>query len=145
MINELIDVPRVTRFVLGKYARQATPDQYARFSAAFRAYAEGVYQKRIDDYHGEKVVVSGSSLNRPGDAVVTTMLSGPRTQPMAIVWRVQNSGQGWKVIDVQVKGVWLAITQQQDFISTIDNAGGKIDVLIQQLQRDTNGEIIHKK
>ena len=61
------------------------------FSAAFRAYAEGVYQKRIDDYHGEKVVVSGSSLNRPGDAVVTTMLSGLRTQPMAIVWRVRTA------------------------------------------------------
>ena len=144
LINDLIDVPRVTRFVLGKYARSATPDQYARFSAAFRAYADAVYQKRIDDYHGEKVVVAGSSLNRPGDAVVTTMLSGPRTQPTAILWRVQNSGQGWKVIDVQVKGVWLAITQQQDFISTIDNAGGRIDVLTQQLQRDTAGEIIHK-
>ena len=29
-----------------------------------------------------------------------------------------------------VSGVWLAITQQQDFVSTIDNNGGKIDVLI---------------
>ena len=101
--------------------------------------------KRIDDYHGEKVTVSGSQLVRPGDALVTTMMAGPRTQPTPIQWRVQNSGQGWKVIDVQVKGVWLAITQQQDFISTIDNNGGKIDVLIQQLQRDTSGEIIHKK
>jgi phospholipid transport system substrate-binding protein len=26
--------------------------------------------------------------------------------------------------------VWLAITQQQDFVSTIDNAGGNIGVLI---------------
>ncbi|PZR30546.1 MAG: toluene tolerance protein, partial [Caulobacter segnis] len=29
----------------------------------------------------------------------------------------------------------LAITQQQDFVSTIDNAGGNIDVLINQLQK----------
>lgn len=145
LINDLIDVPRVTRFVLGKYARSATPDQYARFAAAFRTYAEGVYMKRIDDYHGEKVTVSGSQLVRPGDALVTTMMAGPRTQPTPILWRVQNTGQGWKVIDVQVKGVWLAITQQQDFVSTIDNAGGRIDVLTQQLQRDTGGEILHKK
>ena len=40
------------------------------------------------------------------------------------------------MVDVQFKGVWLAITQQQDFVSTIDNAGGNIDVLISQLQRD---------
>ncbi|HQT52523.1 MAG TPA: ABC transporter substrate-binding protein, partial [Phenylobacterium sp.] len=34
-------------------------------------------------------------------------------------------------------GVWLAITQQQDFVSTIDNAGGDISVLIAQLQRNS--------
>jgi len=45
------------------------------------------------------------------------------------------------VVDVQVSGVWLAITQQQDFVSTIDNAGGKIDVLIAQLAQDGNGQI----
>ena len=145
LINDLIDVPRVTRFVLGKYARQATPDQYAHFAAAFRTYAEAVYMKRIDDYHGEKVVIAGSQVNRPGDVMVTTTISGPRTQPTVLNWRVQNAGQGWKVIDVQVKGVWLAITQQQDFVSTIDNAGGRIDVLTAQLQRETTGEILHKK
>ena len=32
-------------------------------------------------------------------------------------------------------GVWLAITQQQDFVSTVDNAGGNIDVLIGQLRQ----------
>ena len=40
------------------------------------------------------------------------------------------------MVDVQVKGVWLAITQQQDFVSTIDNHGGNIDVLIKQLIAD---------
>jgi phospholipid transport system substrate-binding protein len=36
---------------------------------------------------------------------------------------------------VQVSGIWLAITQQQDFVSTIDNAGGNVDVLIGQLEK----------
>jgi phospholipid transport system substrate-binding protein len=49
---------------------------------------------------------------------------------------VLNDGSGWKVVDVQVSGVWLAITQQQDFVSTIDNNGGKVDVLIAQLIKD---------
>jgi phospholipid transport system substrate-binding protein len=35
---------------------------------------------------------------------------------------------------VQFRGVWLAITQQQDFVSTIDNAGGDAEPLIRQLQ-----------
>jgi phospholipid transport system substrate-binding protein len=44
LVNRLVDVPKVTRFVLGKYARTATPDQYNRFSNAFRTYAENVYE-----------------------------------------------------------------------------------------------------
>ena len=44
----------------------------------------------------------------------------------------------WKIIDLEFEGVWLAITQQQDFVSTIDNAGGDVNVLISQLERDAS-------
>lgn len=135
-IDELADVPRVTNFVLGKYARTITPDQKARFSAAFRTYAEGVYQNRLGDYHGENLKVTGSVVRKPGDVIVNTVVAGGQvSQPLPVAWRVLGSGGSWKVVDVQVSGVWLAITQQQDFVSTIDNAGGNIDVLIGQLQR----------
>jgi phospholipid transport system substrate-binding protein len=40
------------------------------------------------------------------------------------------------MVDVEVAGIWLAITQQQDFVSTIDNAHGDVNVLIAQLQSD---------
>ena len=144
IVNRLVDVPKVTHFVLGKYARTVTPDQYQRFATVFRTYAEGVYQKRIDDYHGEKVVVVTSLVRKPGDVLVTTQLSGGKMQqPTTVVWRVLGTAGQWKVVDVQVSGVWLAITEQQDFVSTIDNAGGKIDVLISQLARETNGEVLH--
>jgi len=146
LVNRLIDVPKVTRFVLGKYARTATPDQYNRFATAFRTYAENVYMKRIDDYHGEKIIVTGSVVRKPGDVLVTTQLAGGRSQqPTNIVWRVLGDGGNWKVVDVQVSGVWLAITQQQDFVATIDNAGGKVDVLINQLQQDKTGEVLRAR
>jgi len=136
-IDQLADVPKITNFVLGKYARTITPDQRARFSAAFRVYAENVYQNRIDDYHGEKLTVTGSTVRKPGDVIVNTTISGGEVgQPLPVAWRVMGGGASWKVVDVQFKGVWLAITQQQDFVSTIDNAGGNVDVLISQLQRD---------
>jgi len=136
-INELADVPKVTNFVLGKYGRTITPAQRQQFATAFRAYAESVYQNRISDYRGEKLVVTGSVVRKPGDVVVNTAISGGQLdRPVVVNWRVQGAGGSWKVVDVQFKGVWLAITQQQDFVSTIDNAGGDIGVLIAQLQRD---------
>lgn len=136
-IDDLADVPKITNFVLGKYARSITPEQKARFTPAFRSYAESVYRNRLNDYHGEVVKVTGSTVRKPGDVIVSTQVAGGQlSQPVLVVWRVLGGPGNWKAVDVQFKGVWLAITQQQDFVSTIDNAHGDIDVLIAQLQRD---------
>lgn len=135
LIEQLIDWPRLTRFVLGKYARTITPEQFQRFATAFRTYAEGVYQRRIEDYRGDNAAVSGSVIRKPGDVIVLTRLSGPGSPPTDLSWRVLSGPGGWKIADAQVKGVWLAITEQQDFVSTIDNAGGKVDVLTAQLEQ----------
>lgn len=137
VIDEVADVPRITNFVLGKYARTITPAQRQAFAAAFRTYAEAVYQNRLGDYRGERLKVTGSVARKPGDVVVSTLVSGGRiAEPLPVAWRVVSAGADWKLIDVQFKGVWLAITQQQDFVSTIDNAGGDIGVLIARLERD---------
>jgi ABC-type transporter MlaC component len=80
-IDELADVPKITNFVLGKYARTITPDQRQRFAAAFRVYAESVYQNRISDYHGEVLKVTGSTVRKPGDVIVNTTISGGQTRP----------------------------------------------------------------
>src|SRR4051812_9400220 len=136
LVDELADVPRITNFVLGKYARTITPAQRDRFARVFREYAQNVYETRLGDYHGETVKVTGSTVRKPGDVVVNTVISGGKvSQPVSASWRVLGSGNSWKVVDVQVSGIWLAITQQQDFVSTIDNAGGNVDVLIAQLEK----------
>ena len=135
-VDQVADVPRITTFVLGKYQRTISPAQSQQFATVFREYASNVYESRLDDYHGETMKVTGSVVRKPGDVIVTsTIVGGAQKQPVPVRWRVLQSGGGWRVVDVEVKGVWLAITEQQDFVSTIDNAGGNINVLIAQLQK----------
>lgn len=136
VVDEIVDVPRVTTFVLGRYSRTLSPVQRQGFGVVFRAYAQTVYERRIGDYHGEGLKVTGSVMRKPGDVIVASTLSGGRvSSTVPISWRVLSSSGSWKVVDVQVKGVWLAILQQQDFVSTLDNAGGDIGPLIAQLKR----------
>lgn len=134
-VDQVADVPRITNFVLGKYARTITPAQRQQFNTVFREYASNVYETRLDEYKGERFRVTGSTVRRPGDVVVLSEVSGGQLrQPQTVRWRVIRGPQGWKVVDVEVLGVWLAITQQQDFVATIDNAGGNINALISQLR-----------
>jgi phospholipid transport system substrate-binding protein len=135
-IDELTDVPRITRFVLGKYARTVTPAEYADFAVAFREYVERVYRNRLDSYNGEVLQVTGSTVRKPGDVIVRTRISGGKmSEPVEVSWRVLGAGGSWRIVDAEFKGVWLAITQQQDFVSTMDNAHGDIRVLIDRLNR----------
>jgi phospholipid transport system substrate-binding protein len=138
-INQVADVPTITDFVLGRYRRSLTPEQYSAFAEAFRAYADSVYETRLSDYHGQGLQVTGSIARTPNDVVVTSVITGAGASgPSSLVnWRVLRGADGrWRVVDVQAQGVWLAIVEQQDFTSTLANHNGDIAVLIHQLQAD---------
>jgi phospholipid transport system substrate-binding protein len=139
LVDQVTDVPKITDFVLGKYNRTITPAQKREFAGLFRDFANNVYESRLGQYGGERLVVTGSTIRTPSDVIVASRVQGGQLkQPSVINWRVLKGADGrWRAVDVQVQGVWLAITQQQDFVSTIDNAGGDIGVLIAQLQRNS--------
>ena len=144
-VNQFIDVPRITNFVLGRYRRQVTPAQYQQFSEIFARYADTTYESRLGDYHGESLKIVGSLVHAPGDVVVSSVISGGNVDGAPVVnWRVQRGGAGWRLVDVQAEGVWLAVVEQQDFTSTLANANGNIDVLINQLRAQANTGVGHR-
>lgn len=135
-VDEAADVPEITSFVLGKYRRTLTEDQYRRFAQVFRTYADNVYETRLGQYRGETLAVEGSVVRRPGkDVVVFSKVTGGQLkEPQPVNWRLLKDEAGkWRAADVEVDGVWLAITEQADFVSILDNHHGDIDVLIKEL------------
>ncbi len=54
---------------------------------------------------------------------------------MAVDWRVRQVGGGYKVVDILVEGVSMALTQRSDFASVIQRGGGDIEVLLEQLRQ----------
>jgi phospholipid transport system substrate-binding protein len=135
-VDDVADVPAITGYVLGKYKRSVTDEQYRAFAVAFREFANNVYESRLGIYKGETLKVVGSTVRKPGDVIVTSEVVGGQTkEPLRVLWRVLKGADGrWRAVDVQVQGVWLAVTEQQDFVSTLDNNHGDIGVLIAQLK-----------
>ena len=106
------------------------------FSDAFRLYANSVYESRLGEYKGEHLQVTSSIVRAPGDVVVDSQVVGGQVRtPVEVKWRVLREPDGrYRAVDVSIDGVWLAITEQQDFVSTLDNNHGDINVLIAQLR-----------
>ena len=62
------------------------------------------------------------------------MFERARGEPVRVDWRLAPEGQSWKIIDVIIEGVSMAITQRDDFAATVQRNGGRIGPLIEQLR-----------
>lgn len=130
------DVPAIGKFVLGRYWRAATPEEQARYLDLFGRYIVAVYADRFSNYSGEGFDVLGSQPGQNGESVVSSQITRPSGgQPIRIDWRVLGTQDSYKIADVVVEGVSMTVTQRQEFSSVIGQNGGKVQALIDVLEK----------
>jgi phospholipid transport system substrate-binding protein len=130
------DVPAIGRFVLGRYWRTATPQQQTDYLKLFGAYVVSVYSERFANYSGEKFKVLGSRKEDDSASTVSSEIERPNGgPPIHIDWRVVKGAEGFKITDVIVENLSMAVTQRSEFASIIDRGGGNIDGLLDLLRK----------
>ena len=134
-VDDVADVPEITKFVLGKYARSITPAQMQTFAPLFEDYVLNLLLRHLSDFHADTLTVQSSATRVPGEVLVKTLLTGPNAKPTELSWRVVGSGSTWKLIDLEMGGS-LAFFLRNDFVQTIDDQQGDIDALISRLQKE---------
>jgi len=147
LVEKYVDMRRISRFVLGQYARQITDEQKEEYTPLFRKYATQVYQNTLSNYAGQKLEVVQSVDRSDRDIIVNTKIVDPEPGDgfanTVFHWRVYRNREGeMSVVDAGADNVWLAIEQRSQFTSVIANNGGSekgIDALIAQL-REQVGE-----
>ena len=78
---------------------------------------------------------SARSTTRPnGVFVVDSKLNQSNGQPIKLQWEVRDAGQGLRITDVKIEGVSMVMTRRSDFNSYIQNNGGKVEPLIDELE-----------
>jgi phospholipid transport system substrate-binding protein len=128
------DLPGISRFVLGSYARGMSPAAQQEFEPLFRDYLTRVYTQRLSRYADAPFRVTGS--RQVGDeTVVTSQVSAGGGSPVDIDWHLQNRNGRFVVTDVVVGAVSMKVTQRSEFASVIQRNGGKPEALIAVLRR----------
>lgn len=126
-----VNFQRMTASAVGRNWRSATPEQQKRLQEEFkvllvRSYAGALTQVKEQTVHLKPM------RSQPGDTevVVRTEVKG-KGEPVQLDYRLEKSGDGWKIYDVNVLGVWLVEQYRVSFNQEI-TAGG-IDGLIAKL------------
>jgi len=135
MMQQNVDLPRVARFTLAKYWRQASSQQQQDFQELFKTYMVHVYSARLKQYSGETVKTTGTTKDNQDQIVVHSEITRPGGgQAVKVDWRVRQDSNGLKLVDIAVEGVSMAITQRSEFNSVIANNGGDINALLQKMR-----------
>jgi phospholipid transport system substrate-binding protein len=129
------DVPGIARFVLGRYWRLATPMQQQEYLTLFTDYIALVYADRLAEYAGATLRVTGSRPAPDGELVSTEITRGAGQTPAHIDWLLTPQNGTYKIIDVIVDSVSMAVTQRSEFASVIQRHGGQVQGLITALQQ----------
>ena len=129
------DVNTISRFVLGRYWRRATPQQQEEYQALFADFIVRTYASRFRQYSGQTLAVDGERVANKRDTIVSSQINTPDGPAVRVDWRVRTKGDGHKIVDVVVEGVSMAITQRDEFASVIRRGDGEIEALISELRQ----------
>jgi phospholipid transport system substrate-binding protein len=133
ILRTAFDLDYIGRLVLGPTYRNLTEDQQQAYDQAFKEYVLATYSRRIDEYGGEQLQITGAQAAGSRDVKVTSRITGTdQGEPVGVTWRVRERDAGPKIIDVEIEGVSMAISQRSEFASVVDQRG--IDGLIAMLE-----------
>lgn len=152
-LMERILVPNVdfisgSKWVLGKYWRQASKAQKIEFIREFRTLLVRFYSSALSEYISRDDAVIPDKLltfhpARQGpDATEVTVRSEvhpPNGKVVPVHYHMHRTSKGWKVYDVTVQGVSMVTTYKTSFTTEIRANG--IDGLIQSL-KDRNDKLL---
>lgn len=128
-----VNFSRMTASAVGRFWRQATPEQQKRLEQEFKTLL-------VRTYSGALSQVTDQSLSfRPlraaptdTEVVVRSEVRG-KGDPIQLDYRLEKTDAGWKIYDLNVLGVWLVETYRTQFAQEINQNG--IDGLIASLAK----------
>ncbi len=130
-----MDARKTALFTLGHYRRGAPDGVVEPFVAAFADYSTAIYGAHLVDYSQATLRVTGEIANKPGDVTVMTLAEGGGLrEPLRIAFRLGVAAGAYKIIDVQVAGIWLSIEQRDQFTSVLAQTNGDIASLTASLR-----------
>lgn len=123
LLREAFDLPFISRFVLGRHWRQATPEQRSEYLALFSEYVLQTYSARLGGYTGETMAILSERPAGPRDVLVSTRIERPSGPPIEAGWLVRTSGESGRIIDVRIEGVSMLFSQRAEFAAVIQRQG----------------------
>jgi phospholipid transport system substrate-binding protein len=137
LLNQYFDIDAIGKFTVGRaYWSSASDAQRKEFLGLYETQVTNAYAKRFENYSGQQFKVTGAQKeDGDNDAIVNSEVSQPSGgPPVSVQWRVRPENGGFKIADVVIAGISMAVTDRNQFDAVIQRGGGTIQALIDALK-----------
>ncbi len=124
VIDQSFDIPTMTAYAVGPaWATFSAADKQALIRAFGRLSAAS-YAHNFDAYGGERFEV-GAVQSRGADKVVMSKIVPAHGDPTSLAYRMRQTADGWKIIDVYYGAISQLTTRRSDFAGPVASGGAK--------------------
>jgi len=126
-----VNFQRMTASAVGRHWKGATPEQQRRLQDEFKTLIVRTYAGALTQVKDQTVQLKPLRASADDtEVVVRTEVKG-KGEPIQLDYRLEKSGNTWKIYDVNVLGVWLVDQYRSSFSQEIGTGG--VDGLIAKL------------
>jgi phospholipid transport system substrate-binding protein len=130
--RQLFDFEELGKRALGRHYAALKPEQRKRYTELFADLLENSYITKIESYGGEKIVYLPEQAD--GDSVtVRSKLVTQKGTEIPLDYRLQQTGDRFRVYDVSIEGVSLVANYRTQFNKIITQSG--FDELLKKMEQ----------
>lgn len=129
-----VNFTRMTASAVGRHWRQATPEQQKRLETEFKSLLVRTYSGALGEVKDQTLTFKPMRMRAEDTEVVVRSEVKGKGDPIQLDYRLEKVGDGWKIYDLNVLGLWLVETYRTQFSQEINAKGidGLITVLAQR-------------
>lgn len=138
ILRDEFAMKKLARFVVGVHWRRMGREQRKNYEKLFSEWVLKTYSSRLGGYSGQTFRVTKTSDAGKGDIIVhSRIVQTNGGTPIKCNWRLRRFKGQFKIIDIYVEGISMAVTQRSEFAAIIKKDGlkGLIARMEQRLQQ----------
>ena len=128
-----VNFARMTASAVGRFWRQASPEQQKQLQDEFKILLVRTYSGALGQVKDQTLSFRPMRAAPTDTEVVVRSDVRGRGDPIQLDYRLEKTEAGWKIYDLNVMGVWLVETYRTQFAAEINAKG--IDGLIATLSK----------
>lgn len=131
---EATDITLLGRLMLGRHYRTASTEQRKAYNDVMRLFIISEFDKRMTQIGFKELEVTGTTPapGKRGHLFVRTRVERNEGDPILADWRVRKQNGKFEIVNLEVEGINLVITNRELFAARVKAVG--LDGLISELK-----------